>query len=134
MLAPFAHHLRTAFVLLDGHGAHRTALDEIIVEGNAEGVRLAIGRQPTCVLLAGHRRVPLEKKKKKKKDQSPNSSKDRLSLTAFLQPEQKSSRQVGQCTAQGDGRPDEDAGSCTILSEDALLLVGWRWFGWFWPT
>lgn len=58
VLAALAHHLRAALVLLDRDGAHRAALDEIIVERDAECVRLSVHRQPAGVFLARHRRVP----------------------------------------------------------------------------
>lgn len=58
VLAALAHHLRAALVLLDRDGAHRAALDEIIVERDAECVRLSVHRQPAGIFLARHRRVP----------------------------------------------------------------------------
>lgn len=58
VLAPFAHHLGTTFVLFDRHGAHRTALDEIIVERDAVTVGLTIRGQPTRIFLTRHRRMP----------------------------------------------------------------------------
>lgn len=64
VLAPFAHHLGTTFVLFDRHGAHRTALDEIIVERDAVAVGLTVRGQPARIFLTRHRRMPLEKKGK----------------------------------------------------------------------
>lgn len=60
MLAAFAHHLRTALVLLDRNIAHGTALDEIGVEGDAglHEIRAALLGQAPRVLLAGEARVP----------------------------------------------------------------------------
>uniref|UniRef100_A0A8W7PNV3 Uncharacterized protein n=1 Tax=Anopheles coluzzii TaxID=1518534 RepID=A0A8W7PNV3_ANOCL len=68
VLAPFAHHLRAALVLLDRHGAHRAALDEIIVERDAQRVRLAIHREAARIFLARHRWMPLHNGRKKERD------------------------------------------------------------------
>lgn len=68
VLAPFAHHLRAALVLLDRHGAHRAALDEIIVERDAQRVRLAIHREAARIFLARHRWMPLHNGRTKQRD------------------------------------------------------------------
>jgi hypothetical protein len=41
-------------------------------------------------------------------------------LTGFLQPEQKSSRHVGQCTAQAVCRADEDEGTNVTAFSDVV--------------
>lgn len=60
MFASFAHHLRTAFVLLDGHVAHWTALYQFGVKRDARlhKVRSAFLCQLPRVLLAGKPFVP----------------------------------------------------------------------------
>lgn len=66
VLAALAHHLGAALVLLDWHRARRTALDQIIVERNADVLALALGGQAASVLLARHGGMPLRTKKRVK--------------------------------------------------------------------
>lgn len=57
VLATFAHHLRATLVLFNGHSAHGTTLDEVIVEGYTN-VILTVRHQATTILLASHIRMP----------------------------------------------------------------------------
>jgi hypothetical protein len=55
VLATLAHHLSTAFILLNRNIAHGTTLDEIGIKGNARfhEICLSLLGQPSGVLLAG---------------------------------------------------------------------------------
>lgn len=53
VLAPLAHHLCTALVLLDGHRAHGAAFDELIIEWYSN-IILAISNQATSEFLAAY--------------------------------------------------------------------------------
>lgn len=63
VLAPFAHHLRTASVLFNRHAAHWTTLYQVTVERNSNVVHVPVGRQSLHVLLARQTRVPLQRDK-----------------------------------------------------------------------
>lgn len=58
VFAPLAHHLSAAFVLLDRDGAHRAALDEVRVEGDA-GRGAGLGTWPTRVPLTSAQRTEM---------------------------------------------------------------------------
>lgn len=118
VLAPLAHHLCTALVLLDGHRAHGAAFDELIIEWYSN-IILAIGNQATSEFLAAYVGMVLQGQVEGQGIYirlslqainlsyvyRPHSSLPPLSLslylpllTAFLQSAQNSSLQEGQCT------------------------------------
>lgn len=47
----------------------------------------------------------------------------KIILTPFLHPEQKSSEQVGQCTAHGARNNDDDGCKVTVLSTERTVHI-----------
>lgn len=112
VFTPFAHHLGTTFVLFNGHRAHRTTFDQIIVKGYSKHLIFARGGHLFSIFFTRHSWMPLQEKNLDKKHRN---LKHFTKLTGFLHPEQKSSRHVGQWTAHGACTIDDDV-DCNVTS------------------